>query len=112
MQVIYQAFDGELFTSPEACLEHEKQNPKFKMWDTNGVTSSPDRARVVWFSKQANARRDFIELCRSEDITSEGIDDDEGGYDTEIYLWCDDLFQWVPMDEMTIQSVARYLAEP
>ena len=111
MQIIYQASDGELFTSPEACLEHEKQYPKFKMWDIDGATSNPDNARVVWFSKQANARRKFIELCLSKNIVSEGIDDDEGGYDTEIYLWCDDLFRWVPMDEMTIQSVARYLAE-
>ena len=112
MQVVYQAFDGQLFTSPEACLDHERQNPKFKMWNTNGVTSSPDSARVVWFSKQEDARTEFINMCKREDIVTEGIDYDDGGYDADLYLWCDDSFRWVPMDDMTIQSVAQYLAEP
>ena len=110
MKIIYQAFDGEFFTTAEECIDHERRFPKFKMWDSDGITTSPDSARVVWFSTQADARKDFISLCKSEDITAEGIDEDDD-YDNQLYLWSDEMFQWIPMDELTINSVLRYCAE-
>lgn len=111
MEIIYRAFDGEEFETAEKCIDHERRFPKFKMWDKDGVTTNPDDARVVWFSNHKDAKSSFVKLCKQDDITTEGIDEDNYGYDADVYLWSDEMFMWIPMDDTTIQSILRYKAE-
>ena len=110
MEVIFRAFDGQEFKSAEECINHEKLFPKFKMWSDDGLTTDPDAARVVWFSEQVGAKETFCKLCQQDDITAEGIVEDMFN-DNNLYLWSDDLFQWVAMDKLTIDAVKHYVTE-
>lgn len=106
MQVKYLSFDGLYFDSPEECLKHEQENPRLKMWDEHGISTSPDYAKVVWLSSNGGAEA-FMKLCNEEDVTIDGIDE----CSTDTFIWSDECFAWVPFEDKTIQAVRFYLED-
>lgn len=100
MEVLYRAFDGKLFHSPEECLRHEKENPLFKMWGEDGLTTDPDCARVVHIIDEDSGANKFVELCEDMGVSYDGI---EAYSSTGWYLWDDDQYVYIPDD--TINAI-------
>ena len=104
MEVIYRAFDGQLFHNPEDCMRHERENPLFKMWDSDGPTTDPDCARVVQIISELQGADKFIQLCEENGVDYSGIDRySETGW----YLWDDERYFYFPDD--TIEAIKRAL---
>ena len=106
MQVKYLSFDGVYFDNPEDCLKHEQRNPRLKMWDEHGVTTSPDYAKVLWLSSNGGAEA-FIKMCNEEGVSIDGIDE----WTTGTFIWSDECFTWVPFEDATMRAVRLYLED-
>lgn len=107
MQVKYLSSDGVYFDSPEDCLEHEQQTkPLFKMWDDYGVTTSSRYARVVWLSSNGGADA-FIKMSNKEEAPIDGIDE----WSTGTFIWNDESFVWVQLEDETMQAICRYFED-
>jgi hypothetical protein len=106
MQVKYLSFDGVYFDNPEDCLKHEQENPRLKMWDEHGVTTSPDDAKVVWLSSSGGAEA-FVEMCNKEGISFDGIDECSTG----TFIWSDECFAWTPFEDKTMRAVRLYFED-
>ena len=103
MEIIYRSFDGMDFDTAEKCIEHEQKHARFKMWSEDGMTTDPSMSRIVWISTHgADA---FTALCHREDVTCDGIDTGDMG----AFIWSDELFQWIPIDDETIQAFKCFL---
>lgn len=75
MEVIYRAFDGKMFPTPEECLTHEKEHPLFRMFNSEGkLVTSPSDCRLLQIVDGKDGATAFIKLCESEETYSNGID--------------------------------------
>lgn len=94
MEIIYRAFDGETFTTPEECLEHEKNNPLFVMFDNDGnLVHSPEDCCLLQIIDHADGAKAFVELNERFDCDYSGIDIFQGAgwywWDGGEYYWLD-----------------------
>ena len=105
MQVKYLSFDGVYFDNPEDCLKHEQENPRLKMWDEHGVTTSPGPVKVVWLS--SGGAEAFVKMCNEKGISDNGIDECSTG----TFIWSDEWFTWVPFEDETMRAVRLYFED-
>ena len=94
MEIIYRAFDGETFTTPEECLKHEKKNPRFIMFDTEGnLVHHPEKCCLLQIVDQVDGAAAFVRLNERLGTDHSGIDIFEGAgwywWDGEEYYWLD-----------------------
>lgn len=94
METIYRAFDGEMFTTPEKCLEHEKEKPLFVMFDDEGnLIHSPENCCLLHITDQIDGAAAFVRLNERFDLDHSGIDAYEGAgwywWDGGEYYWLD-----------------------
>ena len=94
MEIVYRAFDGETFTTPEECLKHEKENPLFVMFDNEGnLVHSPEDCYLLQIINQSEGAAAFIELNEKLDYGYSGIDIFQGAgwywWDGGEYCWLD-----------------------
>lgn len=106
MEILYRAFDGKIFHSPEECLKHEKTDPYFKMWARDGFTTDPADALVVHIISEFHGAEKFVAMCEDWDISHEGIDDCSC---TGFYIWDDG--QWVLVPDDTLEALAAMFDE-
>lgn len=105
MEVIYRACDGREFTSQEACLEYEKKNTTFRMYDRYGEpTDFVDKALLLNLC-HPNSITDFLQRCEKEYSTSGGIyKDSEPGW----YWWHEDGYILIDNKMVTALYLAGY----
>lgn len=94
METVYRAFDGEIFTTPEKCLEHEKKNPLFCMFDLEGnLVHHPENCCLLQIVNPVDGAAAFIQLSNSFGCDYSGIDlfESAGWYwwDGNEYCWID-----------------------
>lgn len=94
MEIIYRAFDGETFTTPEECLKHEKENPQFRMFDNEGnLIHHPEDCCLLQIVNPVDGAAAFIQLNESFGCDYSGIDlfESAGWYwwDGANYCWID-----------------------
>lgn len=100
MEVIYRAYDGEEFDSQEACLEHEKKNVTFKMYDRCGKpTYSAEEALLINLCHPEGGTN-FSRLCEKEYTLSNGINADST---TGWYWWNE--YSYVPVDTKMLTAL-------
>ncbi len=109
MEIIFRSIDGVEFNTAQECIEHENKFCRFKMWNQNGLVSTPMDAMLVQFeSASYEAKEAFIELCRRHDVTTEGVEETT---EYDWYMWYDDEFQWIPIENDVIESLRKCLVE-
>ena len=100
MRVIYRADDGKEFCSQEACLEHEKKNVTFKMYNDRGERAYSTDGIILVNLCCLNGGADFSRHCMMEDSLSDGIDENsEPGW----YWW--DGYSFVPVDTKMLTAL-------
>lgn len=86
MEIIYRSFDGKMFSTPEECLAHEKEDPLFRMFDNSGkLVTYPDDCVLLQIINENDGPNAFIELCESYDCSYEGF----SPYESAGWYWWD-----------------------
>lgn len=93
MEILYRAFDGKVFHNADECLHHERENPLFRMWGEDGLTTKTGNALVVEILNEFNGANAFVELCESCGDIYEGIDRYAG---KGVYVWDDNQYCYIP----------------
>lgn len=100
MEIIYRAFDGEEFDSQEGCLEHEKKNATFRMYNDRGERVYSTEGIILVNLCRPNGGADFSRHCVMEDSLSDGINkNSEPGW----YWW--DGYGFVPADTKMLTAL-------
>ena len=89
MEVIYRAFDGTEFRDAAACVAYE-QNHKVHAWDRQGRECNSANEAVVVHLEDSQTTKGFLQMCINEDVTCEGIDDEDWGW----FYWDDFNNKW------------------
>ena len=104
MEILYRAFDGKFFNNADECLRHERENPLFRMWGKEGLTTETDKALVVEILNELNGASAFVELCESHGDIYDGIDRFAG---KGVYVW-DDNDQYVYIPDSTLEALRHF----
>ena len=104
MEILYRAFDGKIFNNADECLHHERENPLFRMWGKEGLTTETDKALVVEILNEFNGASAFVELCESHGDIYDGIDRFAG---KGVYVW-DDNDQYVYIPDSTLEALRHF----
>ena len=104
MEILYRAFDGKVFHNADECLRHERENPLFRMWNKDGLTTDPGNALVVEILDKYDGANAFVELCESHNDMYDGIDrfTDKG-----VYMWDDE--QYVCIPDNTLEALRHIM---
>ena len=105
MEILYRAFDGKVFHNADDCLRHERENPLFRMWGENGLTTETGKALVVEILNEYNGAGAFVELCESCGDIYDGIDRFAG---KGVYVW-DDNDQYVYIPDNTLKALRHIM---
>lgn len=109
MEIIFKSIDGVEFKTAQECIEHENKFCRFKMWSQNGLVTDPNDAMLVEFEVASyEAKEAFIELCRNNDVTTEGIEETT---EYDWYMWCGEHYEWVPIGKEVIEAFKKCFAE-
>lgn len=106
MKVIYEAFDGEKFSTEAACRRHERENPLFRAYDREGQpTEVGQGVHLLHIIDNAKGGEAFQRVCQEQDEDSGDIDH----CDCAGWYWWDD-YSFAPVDEELIRAMmcARY----
>lgn len=93
MEIIYRSFDGKTFSTPEECLNHEKENPLFRMFDISGKqVAYPDDCILLQIVNESDGPAAFVKLCESYESNYEGF----SSYESAGWYWWDgDEYHWI-----------------
>lgn len=103
MRIIYEAFDGEKFSTEAACLQHEKVSPLFRAYDREGYpTVVGEGVHLLHIIDEDKGGEAFQRLCKEQE-------EDDGDIDrcsSAGWYWWDD-YRFSPVDEELILAMTR-----
>lgn len=105
MEILYRAFDGKVFHNADECLRHERENPLFRMWDEDGMTTETGKALVIEILNDYSGATAFVELCESCGNIHDGIDRFAG---KGVYVWADN-DQYVSIPDSTLEALQHIM---
>lgn len=104
MRIIYEAFDGEKFSTEAACLRHEKDRPLFRAYDREGFpTEVGQGVHLLHIIDDARGGEAFQRLCKEQDEDNGSIDHRASAG----WYWWDDDGSFSFVDEELIRAVMR-----
>ena len=98
MEVIYRAFDGTEFQDAAACVAHE-QNHKVHAWNIHGRECNSANEAAVVHLEDPHMTRSFLQMCTNEDVTRDGIDEEDYGW----FMWDDFNCEWRFLESEIVQ---------
>lgn len=100
MDLIFRAHDGKEFDNALDCIAYENAHPIYRMWDSDGVTEDVNEALLVDIQGDEEL---FFKACHEADVTTEGI------CGKGLYIWSDNYFEWVLLDENVQNAILAYV---
>lgn len=105
MEIIYRAYDGKTFKSPEKCIIYE-QTLAIPMYGEGGKTDNADKALVVALNSDYSAEV-FINKCEEAGTPYEGIEDGDKG----IFIWDYVEDKYYVMDVSILDALHHYFKD-
>lgn len=100
MEVIFRAQDGREFDNMRDCMTYEKAHPTYKMWNDYGETEDFHTALLVDIQGDEDF---FIKSCHEADVTTKGI------CGNGLYIWSNEPFGWILLDEDVQNAILKYI---
>ena len=107
MKIIYKAWDGTEFDEKDACKKYEYDNPYVMMYNHKGKTSNPDGAFIVFLDYKTDDAEKFVELCKEQGTTSDGITVNDSG----LYVWDEYREEYFYVSERVEEALKRYFED-
>jgi hypothetical protein len=100
MEIIFRAHDGREFDNAQDCVTYENAHPVYRMWSDYGETEDFSTALVVDIQGDEDF---FIKGCHEANVTAGGI------CGKGLYVWSQEHFEWILLDECVQKAISEYI---